>query len=312
MKINKDKKLLGVILGFSAIVVILVLVHGCGISSYEGKKLTSVSIDPVKNTAVAGTVTIAAQTVQQFKATGHYSDSMTTDLSQSVTWNTSDASVATVSATGLATAVASSGTCTITATGQGMAATTQLAIKSLTLQTITVTPGTASTNKGLTHQFTASGLFSDGTETIPSQDITTLVSWSSSTTAVATIGAHSGTATGVSAGTTNITAQWNGVTSNTATLTVSNLALTSISITASGISRVGSPPVQLTAIATFEDNTTQDMTSQVTWSSQNPDIATVDSSGLVTAVMAGHATFTATAGGVTGTLVLTIYAPAGH
>ena len=155
-----------------------------------------------------------------------------------MTWNTSDASVATVSATGLATAVASSGTCTITATGQGMAGTTQLAIKSLSLQTITITPGTASTNKGLTQQFTASGLFSDGTETIPSQDITSLVSWSSSTTAVATIDAQ-GTATGVSAGTTNITAQWNGVTSNTATLTVSNLALTSISITASGISRVG-------------------------------------------------------------------------
>ncbi|MDA8422901.1 MAG: Ig-like domain-containing protein [Nitrospiraceae bacterium] len=311
MKINKDKKLLGAILGFSAIVVILVLVHGCGISSYEGKKLTSVSIDPVKNTAVAGTVTIAAQTVQQFKATGHYSDSTTTDLSQSVTWNTSNASVATVSATGLATAVASSGTCTITATGQGMAGTTQLAIKSLPLQTITVTPGAASTNIGMTVQFNASGLFSDGTETIASQDITTLVSWSSTTTSVATVDLHSGVATGVAAGTTSISAHMGLVTSTTpATLTVSNLALDSIAVTGGAI-HVGSV-TQMTATATFVGGSTADITSQAAWSSSNPAIATVDNTGKVTGVTTGLVTISASAGGKTGSFDTLVMAPAGH
>ena len=311
MKINKDKKLLGAILGFSAIVVILVLVHGCGISSYEGKKLTSVSIDPVKNAAVAGTVTIAAQTVQQFKATGHYSDSTTTDLSQAVTWNTSDASVATVSATGLATAVASSGTCTITATGQGMAGTTQLAIKSLPLQAITVTPGAASTNIGMTVQFTASGLFSDGTETITSQDITTLVSWSSTTASVATVDPHSGVATGVAAGTTSISAQMGLVTSTTpATLTVSNLALNSIAVTGGAI-HVGSV-TQLTATATFVGGSTADITSQAVWSSSNTAIATVDNTGMVTGVTTGLVTISASAGGKTGSFDTLVMAPAGH
>ncbi len=311
MKINKDKKLLGAILGFSAIVVILVLVHGCGISSYEGKKLTSVSIDPVKNTAVAGTVTIAAHTVQQFKATGHFSDSTTTDLSQSVTWSTSDASVATVSATGLATAVASSGTCTITVTGQGMAGTTELAIKSLPLKAITVTPGAASTNLGMTVQFTASGLFSDGTETIASQDITTIVSWSSTTASVATVDPHSGVATGVAAGTTSISAQMGLVTSTTpATLTVSNLALDSIAVTGGAI-HVGSV-TQMTATATFVGGSTADITSQAVWSSSNPAIATVDNTGKVTGVTIGLVTISASAGGKTGSFDTLVMAPAGH
>lgn len=307
MNISKDKKLFGVILGLSAVLVVMVLVHGCAILSYEEKKLTSVSVDPVRNTAAAGTVTIAAQTVQQFKATGHYSDSTTTDVSPSVTWSTSDPLVATVSATGLATAVASSGTCTITATGQGMTGTMTLTIANLTLQSITVSPGTASTNKGLSQQFAATGVFSGATATI-SQDITTLVTWSSSTTSVANIDAQ-GLATGVTAGTTDITAQWNGITSSAATLTVSNEALTSIAITASSTSLKDSGTgntLQLTATGTFADNTTQDMTSQVAWSSLNPDIATVDSSGLVTGVVAGRATITATAGGITGSIQLTV------
>lgn len=305
MKIFKDKKLFVVLLALSALLLTMIAVHGCGISSYTGKKLASISIDPVNNTAVAGNVTIAAQTVQQFKATGHYTDKTMTDLSSSVTWSTSDSSVATVSQ-GLAAAVALSGTCNITATGQGMTAAVNLTVANLPLQAITVSPGTATINKGMTQQFKATGLFSNGTDTIPSQDITSLVSWSSSTTSAATINA-SGSATGVSAGTTDITAQWNGVTSPAVTVTVSNLALKSIAITASPSTSVQmGNTIQLTAVGTFEDNSSQDMTSQVTWSSANPDLVTVDSSGLVTTVYMGRATVTATAGGITGSIQLTV------
>ena len=189
MKKGKDKKVFAVILALSALIVTIIAVHGCAISSYEGLKITSISIGPVNNTAAAGTVTIVAQTVQQFKATGLYSDSTTTELSPSSTWSTSDANVATVSATGLAAAVAPSGTCTITATAQGVSASIRLTIKNLAIQSITVSPGTATANKGFTQQFTAMGLFSDGTATM-NQDITTLATWSSTTTSVATIDAQ--------------------------------------------------------------------------------------------------------------------------
>jgi trimeric autotransporter adhesin len=305
MKIVKDKRIYTALLVLSTLIIATIVIHGCGVISYEGKKVTSVSIDPVNNTAVGGAVTIAAQTVQQFKVTGHYSDSTTSDVSSESTWSTSDPSVATVSATGLATAVASSGTCMITVTSQGMTASLQLTITNLPIQTITVSPDTVTLNRGFTGQFTATGLFSNGSSTI-SQDITDLATWSSTTTSVATIDAH-GVATAVSSGTTAIAAQWSGKTSNTATLTVSNLALMSIELSITGSPNDCGNTAQMTAIGTFEDNSTQDMTSQVVWSSENPANATVDSSGLVSAVAAGHATITATAGGITGSIQITVY-----
>jgi uncharacterized protein YjdB len=310
MKKGNNKKVFAVILAISALIITIIAVHGCGVSSYEGKRVTSIAIDPVNNTAVAGTVTIAAHTVQQFTATGHYSDATTTDLS-SATWSTSDSSVATVSATGLATAVASSGTCEITATGQGVTASVRLTVKDMTIQTIAVSPLTVSLQGGLTQQFTATGLFSDGTSTM-SQVITALVSWSSSATAVATIDAQ-GLVTAGSAGTTDITAQWKGVTSSpAAVVTVSSGSpLQSITITANpGRPRVGATS-QLTAMGTF-GNDTLDITSQVTWSSADTTIATVDSTGLVMGMAAGRTTITATVGTITQTFQLTVLAAAGH
>ncbi len=50
---------------------------------------------------------------------------------------------------------------------------------------------------------------------------------------------------------------------------------------------------QFTATATFGNNTTGNVTSQVSWTSSNQSVATVSSSGLVTGVALGTATLTA-------------------
>jgi serine protease len=52
--------------------------------------------------------------------------------------------------------------------------------------------------------------------------------------------------------------------------------------------------IQLTATGTFSDNSTADLTGQVTWSSTAPGVATVSVSGLVNATGVGSATITAT------------------
>jgi len=87
-----------------------------------------------------------------------------------------------------------------------------------TLQSIAVTPATASIGVGGTKQFTATGTYNLEPLT---EDITTEVTWASSDVSVATIDA-AGLATGVAEGTTNITATLDPIVSEeAAVLTVS-------------------------------------------------------------------------------------------
>jgi uncharacterized protein YjdB len=63
------------------------------------------------------------------------------------------------------------------------------------------------------------------------------------------------------------------------------------------------------ATGTYSDGSTEDISSQVTWSSDNTTVATIDSSGLATAVAIGTANITATLDGVTSPAVkLTVIA----
>jgi hypothetical protein len=77
-----------------------------------------------------------------------------------------------------------------------------LTVTAVPLVSILVTPANPTIIAGLTKQFTAIGTYSDGT----SFDITALVTWTSGTTAVATVLSTSGLAIGVAAGTSTITA----------------------------------------------------------------------------------------------------------
>lgn len=97
-----------------------------------------------------------------------------------------------------------------------------------TLASITVTPANISIPLGLTQQYTATGHYSDGT----TQDITTQVYWSSGTPTVASMNL-AGQATGLGPGSTLITAsvQTGSGISGSTTLTVTPLALLSITVT---------------------------------------------------------------------------------
>jgi trimeric autotransporter adhesin len=67
--------------------------------------------------------------------------------------------------------------------------------------------------------------------------------------------------------------------------------------------------VQFTAMGNYADNSTQNLTGQVQWSSSNQNVASVDSSGNVTAKGAGTATITASYGGKQGQSTVTVTAP---
>jgi trimeric autotransporter adhesin len=125
-------------------------------------------------------------------------------------------SVATVSA-GLATSV-NYGTTTITASYGGQTATATLTVQAPTLVSITVSPSVYTIASGTAVQFHATGNYSDNS----TLDLTSLVSWSSSDSTVATLSNASGSqglATAVNPGSTTVTATLNGV-SGTASVTV--------------------------------------------------------------------------------------------
>ena len=258
--------------------------------------LTSIEITPAKPSIVLGAT-------QQFTATGTYSDSTTQDITASVTWSSSDTATATISNAsgneGLAEGMAP-GSVTITATDpvSNISSDATLTISAATLTSIEISPFNPSIALGTTQQFTATGIYSDAS----TQDITASVAWSSSDTAVATIGntsVNKGLVDGLAPGNATITATdlASNISSDT-TLTVSAAMLTSISILPADPSIGLGAKQQFTATGTYSDSTTQDLTALVTWSSSDPGIATISnaagSQGLAHSVAQGTATITAT------------------
>ncbi|MBF0557905.1 MAG: Ig-like domain-containing protein [Nitrospirae bacterium] len=269
--------------------------------------LASITITPANPS-------IASGTIKQFSATGNYTDDSTKDLTASVTWSSSAATVATISnvpgSSGLATST-SAGTTIISATLGNVSGTTTLTVTQPTLVSIAVSPANPSIGVASTKQFTATGTYSDGS----TQNLTTSVTWTSALTSVATVSNVSGSnglATSVAAGTTTISAT-SGIISGTATLTVTAATLSFISVTPTSPSIVLGTTQQFTATGTNTDGSVQNLTASVSWSSSSASVATISnasgSNGKATSVAAGSTTITATLGSVSGSSTLTVTSP---
>jgi uncharacterized protein YjdB len=262
--------------------------------------LTSIAVTPTSST-------ILPTTTQQMTATGTYEGGGTQNITTQTTWTSSNTAVATVSSTGIVTAVGA-GSSTITATLSGVSGTTTVTVPALS--SIAVTPANPSVLPGGTQQFVATGTYvGGGTETITGQ-----VTWSSGTTSVATINSSSGLATMTGVGSSTITAKQGSITGTT-TLTVPPLL--SIAVTPAAPTINVAATQQFTATGTYQGGGTQNITSQVTWSSSNTSVATISSSGLATALLGGTSTISAVESGVTGentvsgATTLTVEAPVG-
>ncbi|MCP3137594.1 Ig-like domain-containing protein [Pyxidicoccus xibeiensis] len=169
---------------------------------------------------------------------------------------------------------------------------------------MSVTPATVTLNRGGTQRLTVTGTFADGS----SRAFTSSANYVSDTPATATVSA-TGVVTAVAAGTARITATVNGQ-SATTTVTVNSSqtepTLSSIALGPTPASVAKGATLQLTVTGTFSDNTTQALTSTATFSSSATGTATVSNTGLVTGVEVGNATITATAGGKTATLAVSV------
>jgi hypothetical protein len=248
------------------------------------------------------TPSIALGTTQQFTATGTYTDRTIQDVTSTVQWSSSSATVAIVDTAGLATS-AGVGTATIAASIGSISSSTTLTVQAPALVSIAVTPLVSSLPVGLTQQFQATGTYTDAS----TQDITSSVSWSSDASSVATIGA-TGLALAIAVGTANISASSGAITGSTA-LPVSPPVLLSLYLSPTGITIPRGTGQSFTALGKYSDGSTLDMSSAVAWSSTVPDIASINAAGLATGMNIGSAVISATSGSITGSVILTVGQP---
>ena len=258
--------------------------------------LMSISLSP--NSGV-----VAPGSAQQFIATGTFSDGTKQTFTTGVSWTSSDTNVATVSIAGVALGQ-SPGVVTITAQSGSISGSASLIVESSALTSIQITPQSITVPQTVDAQFKATATFANG----DTQDLTSAVTWTSSSSSIATISNAAGSigvATGIQPGSVTISAVFNGQV-GTASLTVNSATLTSIAVTPTSASINAGSSQQFTAKGTFSDGSVITLTSQVSWSSTNPSVATINSNGSASGIAAGTSTISASLNGVSGTAILTV------
>lgn len=254
--------------------------------------LVSLSVSPTNPTVPKGET-------QQLTATGTFSDGSTRNITNSVAWSTSPAGLVRVSSGGLATAQAI-GTATLIATSGSITARDMLTVSPAGLVSIAVSPPNPTVPKGETQQLTATGIFSDGS----TQNLTNSVTWTASPPGLVSI-SSTGLVAAQATGTATLAATSAAITGQD-TLTVSQAALMSLTISPSNPTVPKGETQQLTATGTFSDGSTQNMTSAVAWTSSAPGLVSISNGGLATAQATGTATLLATSGSINGQDRLTV------
>ncbi|MES3021050.1 MAG: Ig-like domain-containing protein [Pseudomonadota bacterium] len=179
-----------------------------------------------------------------------------------------------------------------------------LGVPGTTLVSVAVTPATASVAAGFTQQFVATATYSDNSSRI----VTTEAAWASANPAVATVVAATGVARGVTTGTTNISATLGGK-SGAAALTVTPAVLVSMQVAPVNTSISAGINQQFTAMGTFSDASTRDITAATTFASSLPAVATINAStGVARGVTAGTTVITASSGTSSASTNLTVTA----
>ena len=283
-------------------------------ASAEGKTDTAtLTVEPVVSRVAVrpSSATIDEGKTRRFRATAYTSYDVAIQ-NINFSWSSSNMSVATISSSGLARGV-NAGSTTIRARAGGRSGTATLTVTEPppVVAVVRVDPTSPSIEEGDTQRFTAAA-FTSGNAVVPGVTFT----WTSSNTSVATINRSSGLASGVSEGSTTITATGGGK-SGRATLTVSApppppppppvVAVVRVDPTSPSIEE---GDTQRFTAAAFTSGNAVVPGVTFTWTSSNTSVATISrTSGLATGESEGSTTITATGGGKSGRATLTVSAP---
>lgn len=262
------------------------------------KTLQSIAVTPAA-------FSIAVGATQQLVATGTYSDGSTQVITNSVAWTTANGAVATVGAT--------SGLVTGATAGNGVAITAKLGVVSgesrgavtaagVTLTGLSVSISTLFIGPTFKPFPQVCAQFSNSTGSCPYSPVT----WTSSNPAVAIVSDTQGVKA-LTAGVTTLTAR-SGSISASNTLTVNAPVLTAIAVLPAAPTIGAGTQLQLTAMGSYSDGSTQNITALagLSWASSAPAAVSVNAAGVASGLAAGSATLTASAAGRAGSTTATV------
>jgi uncharacterized protein YjdB len=261
-------------------------------SSASSLTVSNANLVSISVTPAGSTVPLAAS--QQFVANGNFDDGTQQNISQTATWTSSSPTIARVSSVGVVTG-AGLGSTTITASSGAVNGTVATTVDASSVSAIVIlSPGKIANLTN--YQMRAVAIFKDGS----SLDVTHTpgITWSSSNSAVAGIGASTGLALAVGPGTATFSASLGP--SGSTSLLVSDSTINALAIGRSNSTIAAGGVQNLIAVSTFTDNSgtfQQDISSASAWASDNTGVATVAyASGLqelATGVAAGIANISA-------------------
>ncbi|MBR1725556.1 MAG: Ig-like domain-containing protein, partial [Muribaculaceae bacterium] len=277
-------------------------------STTDGSNLNAtciVTVKPVKATGISLDKTqLAMELNETATLTASLEPANTTE--KTVSWQSSDTSVATVDQNGMVTATAL-GNATITATtidGTNLSATCKVTVGVITVKSVTLDQHEAQVILGNDLQLTASVL--------PNDAANRTLQWQSSDAQIATVD-QNGLVKTVGLGQAVISAQTTDGSNikDSCVVTVLPELVTSIVLDKSEMEVYVEMTDTIHATVIPAEATIQSLT----WTSSNESVATIDTDGVVTAVGVGNATITATAtdgSGVTATCRVTVPAADGN
>ena len=222
------------------------------------------------------------------------------DVTSIASWQASSPSVLAMGS-GLANAgratAQSAGVATVSASAFGQTSNTvSVEVTASKPQTITIAPFASPVVAGTTFPLSASATFFDGS----THDVSQLVSFSDS---LGVLSLQGNVVTAVYPGTTTLTAAYPGATSNAVTLQITPAVLESIALSPGYKQSLGiGATLSFSAIGTFSNATTKDLSSSAAWSATPPGILTV-AGGSVTATAIGSAQVSASQDGITSAAV---------
>lgn len=243
--------------------------------------VTGVTVTSTKRLGVGGKTATLKATVLPSNASN-----------QKVRWSTSDSSIATVDENGVVTSKNKVGTCQITCTtvDGGYKASCTVSVEILTTG-IKLNKTSATIKSGNTVTLTAT--------VSPTNATDKTVTWKTSSTAVATV--KNGVVTAVAGGTCTITATASSGQTATCQISVTQ-GIDSITLNRTSATMYVTQTMTLTKTVNPSTSTVKDFA----WSSSNTSIATVSTSGVVTAKAPGEVTISVTADGKTAECVITV------